>query len=189
MSFEFINEIKGDVVPKEYIKSTEQGIREALQGGVLAGYQMVNVRATLFDGSYHDVDSNEMAFRIAGSMAFKEAARKASPVLLEPVMSVEVVVPEEYIGTIIGDLNSRRSRIEGMEHRAGSQVIEANVPLSEMLGYATHLRSSTQGRATFSMKFKQYEVCPTKWFGDDEPYTGVAIPKIPRPRDGRFGSI
>jgi elongation factor G len=189
MSFEFINEIKGDVVPKEYIKSTEQGIREALQGGVLAGYQMVNVRATLFDGSYHDVDSNEMAFRIAGSMAFKDAARKASPVLLEPVMSVEVVVPEEYIGTIIGDLNSRRSRIEGMEHRAGSQVIEANVPLSEMLGYATHLRSSTQGRATFSMKFKQYEVCPTKWFGDDEPYTGVAIPKIPRPRDGRFGSI
>ena len=135
--FEFINDIKGGVIPKEYIKPTEQGIKEALQGGILAGYEVVDVKATLYDGSYHDVDSNEMAFKIAGSMAFKEAARKASPVLLEPVMSVEVVVPEEYMGTIIGDLNSRRGRIEGMEHRAGSQVIKANVPLSEMFGYAT----------------------------------------------------
>ncbi len=148
------------MVPKEYIKPTEQGIREALQGGVLAGYEIVDVKATLFDGSYHDVDSNEMAFKIAGSMAFKEAARKATPVLLEPVMSVEVVVPEEYMGTIIGDLNSRRGRIEGMEHRAGSQVIKANVPLSEMFGYATHMRSSTQGRANYSMHFNRYEEAP-----------------------------
>src|SRR6202051_2183673 len=158
--FEFINDIKGGVVPKEYIKPTEQGIREALQGGVLAGYEIVDVKATLFDGSYHDVDSNEMVLKIAGSMAFKEAARKATPVLLEPVMSVEVVVPEEYMGTIIGDLNSRRGRIEGMEHRAGSQVIKANVPLSEMFGYATHMRSSTQGRANYSMHFNRYEEAP-----------------------------
>ena len=158
--FEFVDAIKGGVVPKEYIKPTEQGIREALQGGVLAGYEIVDVKATLYDGSYHDVDSNEMAFKIAGSMAFKEAARKATPVLLEPVMSVEVVVPEEYMGTIIGDLNSRRGRIEGMEHRAGSQVIKANVPLSEMFGYATHMRSSTQGRANYSMHFNRYEEAP-----------------------------
>jgi len=121
---------------------------------------MVDVKVTLFDGSYHDVDSNEMAFKIAGSMALKEASRKASPVLLEPVMSVEVVVPEEYMGTIIGDLNSRRGRIEGMEHRAGSQVIKASVPLSEMFGYATHMRSSTQGRANYSMHFSRYEEAP-----------------------------
>ena len=124
-----------------------------MEGGVLAGYEMVDVKATLYDGSYHEVDSNEMAFKIAGSMAFKEAARKASPVLLEPVMSVEVVVPEEYMGTIIGDLNSRRGRIEGIEHRAGSQVIKSMVPLAEMFGYATNMRSNTQGRATFSMHF------------------------------------
>jgi len=135
-------------------------MREAMLGGVLAGYEMVDVKAILYDGSYHDVDSNEMAFKIAGSIAFKEAARKASPVLLEPVMSVEVVVPEEYMGTIIGDLNSRRGRIEGMEHRAGSQVIKANVPLSDMFGYATHMRSSTQGRATYSMHFNRYEEAP-----------------------------
>jgi elongation factor G len=135
-------------------------MREAMLGGVLAGYEMVDVKAILYDGSYHDVDSNELAFKIAGSMAFKEAARKASPVLLEPVMSVEVVVPEEYMGTIIGDLNSRRGRIEGMEHRAGSQVIKANVPLSDMFGYATHMRSSTQGRATYSMHFNRYEEAP-----------------------------
>jgi elongation factor G len=121
---------------------------------------MVDVKATLYDGSYHDVDSNEMAFKIAGSMAFKEAARKASPVLLEPVMSVEVVVPEEYMGTIIGDLSSRRGRIEGLEHRAGSQVIRAMVPLAEMFGYATTMRSNTQGRATFSMHFSRYEEAP-----------------------------
>jgi len=158
--YEFVNDIVGGTVPKEYIKPVDQGIKEAMEGGVLAGYEMVDVKATLYDGSYHEVDSNEMAFKIAGSMAFKEAARKASPVLLEPVMSVEVVVPEEYMGVIIGDLNSRRGRIEGIEHRAGSQVIKAMVPLAEMFGYATNMRSNTQGRATFSMHFSRYEEAP-----------------------------
>jgi elongation factor G len=158
--YEFINEVVGGVIPKEFIKPVDHGIKEAMEGGVLAGYEMVDVKATLYDGSYHDVDSNEMAFKIAGSMAFKEAARKASPVLLEPVMSVEVVVPEEYMGTIIGDLSSRRGRIEGIEHRAGSQVIKAMVPLAEMFGYATNMRSNTQGRATFSMHFARYEEAP-----------------------------
>ena len=158
--YEFVNEVVGGVVPREYIKPVDQGIKEAMEGGVLAGYEMVDVKATLYDGSYHEVDSNEMAFKIAGSMAFKEAARKASPVLLEPMMSVEVVVPEEYMGVIIGDLNSRRGRIEGIEHRAGSQVIKAMVPLAEMFGYATNMRSNTQGRATFSMHFSRYEEAP-----------------------------
>ncbi len=158
--YEFVNEVVGGTVPREYIKPVDQGIKEAMEGGVLAGYEMVDVKATLYDGSYHEVDSNEMAFKIAGSMAFKEAARKASPVLLEPVMSVEVVVPEEYMGAIIGDLNSRRGRIEGIEHRAGSQVIKAMVPLAEMFGYATNMRSNTQGRATFSMHFSRYEEAP-----------------------------
>jgi elongation factor G len=158
--YEFVNDVVGGVIPKEFIKPVDQGIKEAMEGGVLAGYEMVDVKATLYDGSYHDVDSNEIAFKIAGSMAFKEAARKASPVLLEPVMSVEVVVPEEYMGTIIGDLSSRRGRIEGLEHRAGSQVIKAMVPLAEMFGYATNMRSSTQGRATFSMHFSRYEEAP-----------------------------
>jgi len=158
--YEFVNEVVGGVIPKEFIKPVDQGIKEAMEGGVLAGYEMVDVKATLYDGSYHDVDSNEMAFKIAGSMAFKEAARKASPVLLEPVMSVEVVVPEEYMGVIIGDLSSRRGRIEGIEHRAGSQVIKAMVPLAEMFGYATNMRSNTQGRATFSMHFSRYEEAP-----------------------------
>jgi elongation factor G len=158
--FEFIDAIKGGVVPKEYIKPTEQGIKEAMLNGVLAGYEMVDFKATLYDGSYHDVDSNEMAFKIAGSMAFKEAARKASPVLLEPVMAVEVTVPEEHMGTIIGDINSRRGRIEGMEHAAGSQVIKAMVPLKEMFGYVNDIRSSTQGRASYSMQFARYEEAP-----------------------------
>ena len=158
--YEFENDITGGSVPKEFIKPVDHGIKEALEGGVLAGYEMVDVKAILYDGSYHDVDSSEMAFKIAGSMAFKEAARKASPVLLEPVMSVEVVVPEEYMGDIIGDLNSRRGRVEGMEHRAGSQVIKAHVPLSEMFGYATEMRSRTQGRATYSMHFARYEEAP-----------------------------
>ncbi len=158
--FEFVNEIVGGSVPKEYIKPVEQGIKEALEGGVLAGYELVDVKATLYDGSYHEVDSNEMAFKIAASMGFKEAARKASPVLLEPIMSVEVVVPEEYMGVIIGDLNSRRGRIEGIDHRAGSQVIKSLVPLAEMFGYATQMRSNTQGRATFSMHFAHYDEAP-----------------------------
>jgi elongation factor G len=158
--YEFENEIVGGAVPKEYIKPVDHGIREAMEGGILAGFEMVDVKAILYDGSYHEVDSSEIAFKIAGSMAFKEAAAKASPVLLEPVMSVEVVVPEDFAGAIMGDLSSRRGRIEGMEHRAGSQVIKAIVPLAEMFGYATHMRSSTQGRATYSMHFARYEEAP-----------------------------
>ena len=158
--YEFVNEITGGSIPKEYIKPIDQGIREALEGGILAGFPMVDVKVSLYDGSYHDVDSNEMACKIAGSLAIKEAARKASPVLLEPVMSVEVTVPEEHMGTIIGDINSRRGRIEGMEHLGGSQVIKASVPLKEMFNYATNMRSSTQGRATYSMHFARYEEAP-----------------------------
>ena len=158
--YEFINDVKGGAVPKEYIKPIDQGVQGALELGILAGYPIVDVKVTLFDGSYHDVDSNEMAFKFAGSIAFKEAARKASPVLLEPVMSVEVTVPEEHMGTIIGDINSRRGRIEGMEHLAGSQVIKAIVPLKEMFGYVNDIRSSTQGRASYSMQFARYEEAP-----------------------------
>jgi len=158
--FEFVNEIVGGSIPREFFRPIEQGVRQALEGGVLAGYEMVDVKVSLYDGSYHDVDSNEMAFKIAASMGFKEAARKASPVLLEPIMSVEVVVPEEFMGTIIGDLNSRRGRIEGIDHRAGSQVIKSLVPLAEMFGYATQMRSNTQGRATFSMHFAHYDEAP-----------------------------
>jgi elongation factor G len=158
--YEFSNDTKGGTIPKEYIKPIDQGIQEAMLGGILAGYEMVDIKVSLYDGSYHDVDSNEMAFKIAGSMAFKEAARKAKPVLLEPVMAVEVTVPEEYMGTIIGDLNSRRGRIEGMEMVGGVQAIKATVPLSNMFGYATSMRGSTQGRANFSMEFKQYEEAP-----------------------------
>jgi len=158
--YEFSNDTKGGAIPKEYIKPIDQGIQEAMAGGVLAGYEMVDIKVSLYDGSYHDVDSNEMAFKIAGSMAFKEAARKAKPVLLEPVMAVEVTVPEDYMGTVIGDLNSRRGRIEGMEMQGGVQAIKATVPLSTMFGYATNLRGSTQGRGNFSMEFKQYEETP-----------------------------
>jgi len=158
--FEFINEITGGSVPREYFKPIEQGIKQAMEGGVLAGYELVDIKVTLYDGSYHEVDSDEMAFKIAASMGFKEAARKASPVLLEPVMAVEVVTPEDFAGAIMGDLSSRRGRIEGMEHRAGSQVIKAIVPLAEMFGYATHMRSSTQGRAEYSMHFGRYEEVP-----------------------------
>ena len=158
--YEFSNDTKGGTIPKEYIKPIDQGIQEAMAGGVLAGYEMVDIKVSLYDGSYHDVDSNEMAFKIAGSMAFKEAARKAKPVLLEPVMSVEVTVPEDYMGTIIGDLNSRRGRIEGMEMVGNTQAIRATVPLSTMFGYATHMRGATQGRANYSMQFKQYEEAP-----------------------------
>ena len=143
--YEFTNDTKGGAIPKEYVKPIDQGIQEAMAGGVLAGFEMVDVKVSLYDGSYHDVDSNEMAFKIAGSIAFKEAARKAKPVLLEPMMSVEVTVPEDYMGTVIGDLNSRRGRIEGMEMVGGVQAIKATVPLSTMFGYATNLRGSTQG--------------------------------------------
>ena len=158
--YEFVNDITGGSVPKEFIKPIDQGIREALEGGILAGYPMVDVKATLYDGSYHDVDSNEMAFKIAGSMAFKEAARKAGPAILEPIMAVEVVTPEEYLGDVMGDLSSRRGKIEGMNTRKDAQVIKAMVPLSEMFGYATVVRSMTQGRALYTMQFSHYEQVP-----------------------------
>ncbi|MBE2889642.1 elongation factor G [Geobacter anodireducens] len=158
--YEFVDAIKGGVVPREYIPAVDKGIQEAMETGVLAGYPTVDFKVALIDGSYHEVDSSEMAFKIAGSMAFKEAAAKAGPVLLEPIMSVEVVVPEEYMGDVIGDLNARRGRIMGMEGRAGAQVVGAMVPLAQMFGYATDLRSATQGRATYTMTFDHYEQVP-----------------------------
>ncbi len=158
--FVFEDKIVGGVVPREFIKPAEAGMREALEGGILAGYPMVDVKAQLVYGSYHDVDSSEMAFKIAGSMAIKEAARQAGPVILEPVMKVEVVVPEDFLGTVIGDLSSRRGKIGGMNQRGESQVVDAQVPLSEMFGYSTTLRSATQGRAVYSMEFLHYEEVP-----------------------------
>ena len=158
--FEFENDIVGGSIPREYISAVEKGIREALDTGVLAGYPVVDVKVRLFDGSYHDVDSSEMAFKIAGSMAFKDGARRATPVLLEPVMALEVIVPEEYMGEVIGDINSKRGRIQGVKPRSGAQVITGEVPLSEMFGYATDLRSLTQGRAIFTLQFARYEEVP-----------------------------
>lgn len=158
--YAFENKIVGGAIPKEYIAPVDNGIREAMQSGILAGYPVVDVKATLYDGSYHDVDSSEMAFKIAGSMAFKNAMQKSSPALLEPVMKVEVTVPEEYMGEVIGDLNSRRGRIDGMEERSGAQIIRAFVPLGEMFGYATDLRSRTQGRGNYAMEFNAYEEVP-----------------------------
>ena len=158
--YEFIDKITGGRVPREYIPAVDAGIQQSLDAGVLAGYPTVDIRVTLLDGKYHDVDSSEMAFKIAGSMVFKEAARKAKPVLLEPIMSVEVVTPEDYMGDVIGDLNSRRGRVGGMEQRGNSQVVRAQVPLSEMFGYATDLRSRTQGRATYTMQFHSYQQTP-----------------------------
>jgi elongation factor G len=158
--FEFENAIVGGVVPKEYIKPTEEGIIEAMRNGVLAGYPVEDVKVKLFDGSFHAVDSSEMAFKIAGSMAFKEGAKKAGPILLEPIMAVEVVTPEEYLGDVMGDLNSRRGKIEGMTPRKDAQVVRAMVPLAEMFGYATTLRSMTQGRALYTMQFSHYEQAP-----------------------------
>ncbi|MBM4261329.1 MAG: elongation factor G [Deltaproteobacteria bacterium] len=158
--FEFVDAIKGGSIPREYIPAVEKGIKEATDNGTLAGYPVVDVKVTLFDGSYHDVDSSEIAFKIAGSMAFKEACRKASPVLLEPIMSVEVVVPEDFMGDVIGDLNSRRGKVLGMDTRPAAQAIDARVPLAQMFGYATDLRSMTQGRATYTMQFSHYEPVP-----------------------------
>jgi elongation factor G len=158
--YEFVDKIVGGVIPKEYIPSIDAGIQESLQNGVLAGYPMVDVRATLVYGSYHDVDSSEMAFKIAGSLAIKKATRLAHPVLLEPIMAVEVVTPEDYMGDVIGDLSSRRGRIEGMEQRGSSHVIRSQVPLGDMFGYATDLRSRTQGRATYTMQFHSYQEVP-----------------------------
>jgi elongation factor G len=158
--FEFVNEIVGGSVPREFIKPTEQGIKEALERGIVAGYPVTGVRAILYDGSYHDVDSSEMAFKIAGSMAFQEGARKAAPILKEPIMDVEVVTPEDYAGDVMGDLSRRRGRIQAMEERAGAKVIKAHVPLSEMFGYATQVRSMSQGRASYTMQFLAYEPAP-----------------------------
>jgi elongation factor G len=158
--YEFVNKIVGGVIPKEYISSVDAGVQEAMENGILGGYQVVDIKVSLVDGSYHEVDSSDMAFKIAGSMAFKEGMRKGGAVLLEPYMSVEIVVPEEYMGDIMGDVNSRRGRIEGMEDRAGAKVIRAMVPLSEMFGYATDLRSKTQGRGTYTMQFHHYEEVP-----------------------------
>ncbi len=158
--YEFVNNITGGVIPKEYIPAVDKGIQEAMQNGVVAGYPVVDVKATLYDGSYHDVDSSEMAFKIAGSMAFKEAAKKANPVLLEPIMKVEVEVPEEYMGDVIGDINRRRGQVASMEDRAGNKIVTAMVPLAEMFGYSTDLRSFTQGRGTYSMEFDHYEEVP-----------------------------
>ena len=157
---EFINKTVGGSIPKEYIPAVEKGVREAVTSGVLAGYQVVDISITVFDGSYHDVDSNEMAFKIAGSMAVKEAQKRAKPVLLEPTMDLEVVIPEEYMGDVIGNLSSRRGKILGMKMRGGAQVVTALVPLAEMFGYATELRSMTQGRGVFTMQFRQYDVIP-----------------------------
>ncbi len=158
--FDFINRIKGGAIPSEFIPAVEKGIEEALDTGVKAGYPMVDIRVTLVDGKYHDTDSSEIAFKVAGSLAFKEAARRAKPVLLEPIFAVEVVVPEEFMGDVIGDLNRRRGRVHGMEPRGNAQVVTGSVPLSEMFGYATDLRSNTQGRATYTMVFESYEEVP-----------------------------
>ena len=158
--FEFVSKVVGGSVPREYFSAVEKGIKEATENGILAGYPVVDIKATLYDGSYHEVDSSEMAFKIAGSMGFKEAAKKAKPVILEPVMNVEVVTPEDYMGDVIGDLNSRRGKIQSMEKRGKAQIIRSQVPLSEMFGYATDLRSKTQGRATYTMQFAHYEEVP-----------------------------
>jgi elongation factor G len=160
--FEFVNKIVGGTVPKEYIPAVAKGVEEALHGGVIAGFEVIDVRATIFDGSYHDVDSNEMAFKIAGSMALKAGVQRAAPVLLEPMMKVEVEVPDDYLGDVIGDLSSRRGRIEGMDpiEGTGMQKVRSIVPLGEMFGYATDIRSKTQGRGTFTMEFANYEPMP-----------------------------
>src|SRR5574344_248216 len=158
--FKFDSEVVGGAIPKEYIPAISDGIEEAMKAGSLGGFPVVGVHATVYDGSYHEVDSSEMAFHIAGSMAFKDAMSKASPVLLEPIMKVEVTMPEEYMGDVIGDINSRRGRVEGMDDLGGGKIVKAYVPLSEMFGYSTDLRSSTQGRGNYSMFFDKYEQVP-----------------------------
>jgi len=158
--YEFVNEIVGGVVPKEYIPAVDKGVQEQLKSGVLAGYPMLDVKVSIFDGSYHDVDSSEIAFKIAGSMCFREGARNANPVLLEPIMKVEIATPEEYMGDVVGDINRRRGIIQGMEDTPSGKTVSCEVPLSEMFGYATDLRSATQGRATYSMQFEKYNETP-----------------------------
>jgi elongation factor G len=158
--FDFVNRIKGGSIPTEFIPAVEKGVEEALANGPRAGYPMVDIKVTLVDGKYHDTDSSEIAFKVAGSLAFKEAAQRAKPVLLEPVFAVEVVTPEEFMGDVIGDLNRRRGQVLGMEARGNAQVVTAVVPLAEMFGYATDVRSNTQGRATFTMQFERYDEVP-----------------------------
>jgi len=158
--YEFVNEIIGGAIPKEFIKPIDEGIKEALTRGVLAGYPIDDVRVELYDGSYHDVDSSEMSFKIAAHLGFKKAFEMCKPVLLEPIMTISVTVPDEHMGDVIGDLNSRRGQIEGMESRGGTQVVRAFVPLAQMFGYVTDLRSMSQGRATFTMEFKKYVEVP-----------------------------
>ena len=159
--YEFVNEIVGGAIPKEFIGPVDKGVIEQMQNGVIGGYPVVDVKVTLFDGSFHDVDSSEVAFKVAGSQAFKEGAKKANPVLLEPVMKVEVVTPGDYLGDVTGDLNRRRGIIQGMEETIVGNIIKAEVPLSEMFGYATDLRSMTQGRATYTMEFEKYAEIPS----------------------------
>jgi elongation factor G len=161
IGFEFINEIVGGAIPREYIPAIEKGVKEAMAKGVLAAFPMVDLKVTLVDGSYHEVDSSEMAFKIAGSMAFKEGALKAAPILLEPIMSLEIITPEEFMGAVVGDLNSRRGKTTKMEYRVGTNVIAGEVPLANMFGYATDLRSLTQGRATFTLQFSHYHPVPS----------------------------
>jgi elongation factor G len=158
--YEFVNGISGGAIPKEYIPAVDKGIQEQMQNGILAGYPMVDIKVTLFDGSFHEVDSSEMAFKIAGSMGFQEGCKRASPVLLEPIMKVEVVTPEDYLGNVTGDLNRRRGILQGTEDSITGKIIRAEVPLSEMFGYATDLRSATQGRATYTMEFVRYNQVP-----------------------------
>jgi elongation factor G len=159
--YEFLDEVVGGAVPREYIQSVNKGVQEQMQNGVIAGYPVVDVKVALYDGSYHDVDSNEMAFKIAGSMAFKDGARKAKPVLLEPIMKVEIVTPDDYMGDVNGDLNRRRGVLQGLDESAAGKIVRAEVPLSEMFGYATDLRSMSQGRATYSMEFGKYAEVPS----------------------------
>ena len=183
--YQFVDQITEGAVPKEFVEPVNFGVQSAMKGGILGGHEMVDLRAVLYDGSYHLEDSNEMAFKIAASTAFKEAARRANPVILEPIMSVEVVTPEDFAGTIMGDLSSRRGQIKGMEHRAGSQVIQAVVPLAEMFGYATHIRSNTRGWAEYSMHFASYDEAPRGGEpGGDEAGVTANKPKGPTLRSG-----
>jgi elongation factor G len=158
--YEFEDKIVGGVIPKEYITSVQKGLEEAIQSGILGGYPVIGVKVSLVDGSFHEVDSSDMAFKIAASLGFKEAVKRAKPILMEPIMAVEVVTPEDYVGDVIGDLSSRRGRIEGMDMRANARVVKSFVPLSNMFGYATDLRSKTSGRATYTMQFDHYEPTP-----------------------------
>jgi elongation factor G len=183
--YQFVDQITEGAVPKEFVEPVNFGVQSAMKGGILGGHEMVDLRAVLYDGSYHLEDSNDMAFKITASTAFKEAARRANPVILEPIMSVEVVTPEDFAGTIMGDLSLRRGQIKGMEHRAGSQVIQAVVPLAEMFGYATHIRSNTRGRAEYSMHFAGYDEAPRSGEpGGDEAGVTANKPKGPTLRSG-----